>query len=328
MRCRGSWPGFLLATIVLAGTVACQSSGYYGLSALGLAKKPLAAGLVLDGQPAGALAALRYAELQSALTQDLGRPVAVEPCFVFQARHLLGSGWYAFAIVTPTHVRELTDESQARVLAIPVDSAGRVAREAVLVVPADSETQSAAELGGKVVAFGPSGDARTHHAALQFLAEAGVKKADLSLEILPLPGVLKHIADPRVRAQTVINGEAAAAFLDLAAWEALPERSGEERKVGRDRLRVIGRTAALPSRLIVTSPKLDDAVAHRLQAALLAMADAHPDALTPLGISGYQAPDEKTLATCRSLVVDQAQERGSGESPPEETAGAKNTPSS
>jgi ABC-type phosphate/phosphonate transport system substrate-binding protein len=246
---------------------------------------------------------LRYGKLQSALTESIGRPVTVEPCFVFQAKELLDSGWYAFAIITPTHYESLVGEEQTRILAIPTDAAGRVAREAVLVVAADSEIQSASELQGKVVAFGPTGDARTHHAALQRLAEAGVKRDDLKRELLPVPGALKHVADPRIRAQTVINGTAAAAFLDIAAWEALPAHSGEARKVGRDRLRIIDRTTALPSRLIIASPKLDHAVVKTLQEALLTIADAHPEALTSLNASGYCMPDEKTLSACRALVV-------------------------
>ena len=304
MRTRNTWLRLILGAAVLTGTAGCQSSGNYFLSALGLTKKPLAAGLVLDGHPEGALATLRYAKLQNALTQELDQPVAVEPCFVFQARQWLDSGWHGFAIISPAHFRTLTGDSPARILAVPTDATGRIVREAVLVVSENSEIQSAAELRGKVVAFGPSGNARTHHAALQLLAEAGVKRDDLKREILPVPGVLKHVADPRVRAQTVINGTAVAAFLDVAAWEALPAHSGEERKVGRDRLRIIDRTAALPSRLIVASPKLNEVDAQELRNALLAMADAHPDALHPLGISGYCTPDEKTLATCRNLVVE------------------------
>ncbi|MCK4343552.1 MAG: PhnD/SsuA/transferrin family substrate-binding protein [Phycisphaerae bacterium] len=300
----------LLFLVALSGVAGCQTTTSYLLSSIGLKKKPLAVALVLEQRPGEVVAALnpfaRYKKLQEALADDLGRPVAVDPCFTFQARHGLGNGWYALAVVTPTQFARWPRDASFRVLAVPLDSKGRLVRGAVLIVPANSELREVSALRGQVVAFGPRDDARTHHAAVQLLRGVGVEKADLTLEMLPVPGSLKHMPDARATAQAVLKGSAAAGFIDEAAWEAFAEHEEKEGEPARDKLRVIGRTGALPGRLVIASPKLDEAAAKKVQAALLAMGENHPEALEPLGVSGYQRPSEELIAACRELIAVEA----------------------
>ncbi len=304
MRRIATFPALLLA-VALSLLTGCHSTGVRFLSLIGLEKQPLSVALVA-GQPTEAVAeALNpfpaYAALQKALSEQLGRPVAVDVCFPFQVDSSLVSGWYDLAVVTPSQYAGLTEPQSLRVLAIPLDQQHRPARSAVLVVSAGSPVQTMPELRGRAVAFGPPGDSRTHYAALLLLQEAGLKKTDLALDLLPVPGSLKHLPDMRSVAQTVIAGSAAAGFIDEAAWAAFPTHSAQAGEPAQDKLRALARTRALPDSLVVASPKLDAATADRVQAFLLAAGTEHPDALEPLALSGYQTPTADLLSACRSL---------------------------
>jgi ABC-type phosphate/phosphonate transport system substrate-binding protein len=292
------------AILALVGGVGCQTTGSYMLSGMGLQDKPLAIALVLDGKPDAALAPLNpfpsYAALQKRLSETLDRPVAIDPCFGFQAQQGLESGWYGLAFVTPTQYSRLPNSAELRVLAAPVDSRGRVMWPAVLVVPQDSEIEAVADLKGKKVAFGPREDARTHQAAVRLLEESGLRETDLNLEVLPLPG-LKHMPDTKSIAQSVINRSSDAGFVDEADWEALPVESDDERRPSRDRLRVIARTMAVPEELIVAGPSLEPETARAVQDFLLSAAQEHPDVLAPLGVAGFQTVGESAIAACRTL---------------------------
>jgi len=282
----------------------CQTAGLNFLSLIGLQKKPVSVAVVVD-RPLEAAEALNpfsaYGSLQKAMSSELGRPVAIDVCFPFQVEGGLSSGWHDLAILTPTQYARLTSPGQLRTAAFAVDRDGQAVRPAVLIVRADSPIQQIADLRGRVVAFGPAEDARTHYAALQLLEANGLKPSDLALELLPLPGSLKHLPDGRAVAQSVLNQSSDAGFIDEAAWEALPEEPARAGEPARGRLRVISRTAALPTRILVAGPKLDQATFESVRAFLLAAGQKHPQALEPLRLKGYQTTDEATLTACREL---------------------------
>ncbi len=307
MRRIATCPAVLLCAAVLPWTAGCQTLPSRLLSLIGLSKEPLSMALVMDNRPLAPVEALnpfpRYAALQKALGEGLERPVAVDICFAFQADLGLASGLYDVADVTTTQYARLTNPEMLRVLAVPVDAEGRVARSAVLVVAADSAIFDVAHLRGKVVAFGPADDARTHHAALHLLQQNGLAKTDLALELLPVPGGLKHMPDARSVAQTVINSSSDAGFIDEGAWEAFPEHATQADDPARDKLRIIGRTAAVPDRVIVASPKLAVQTADRVCELLCAMGRDRPDALKPLGIAGFERRDAEEAAAWRRLIL-------------------------
>jgi len=304
MRRSASSLGLVLAVVVLTSAAGCQTAGVRLLSLIGLEKPPLSVALVMD-RPAAAAEAINpfpsYAALQKLLADHLGQPVAVDVCFPFQVDPGFATGWYDFAVLTPAQYADLAPPSEPKVIAISVDKQGRTARCAVLVVPTASAVQSPADLRGQVVAFGPAGDTRTHYAALRLLTDAGLKPTDLALEFLPVPHSLKHYPSMRGVAQAVINGRAAAGFVDEAAWEAFPGHDEREGEPAQDKLRIIGRTCALPDYLVVAAPTLDEATARRVQAFLLAVGKEHPEAFEPLMASGYQTPSVEMLATCHAL---------------------------
>lgn len=293
--------------VVLCATgVGCRTAGLHFLGFIGLQKKPLTVAMVMDRPAHAAVQAINpfglYRPLQETMTRSLERPVAVDICFPFQVQMGFDTGWYHAAVVTPAQYARLSDDTRSRVLVVPVDREGRSARGALLIVPLNSPVSAAAELRGQTVAFGPAEDSRTHIAALQLLKEAGLSRTDLALEVLPVPGSLKHFPDGRSVAQSVINGSSAAGFIDEAVWESFPEHATKEGEPARDRLRILGRTAALPDRIWIASPKLDGATANQLRTFLLEAGGDHPRALEPLGVAGYEVPGEELLASCRALA--------------------------
>jgi ABC-type phosphate/phosphonate transport system substrate-binding protein len=310
MRRSAAIPVLLPIFLLLTGAGGCQSTGLRFLNLVGLEKDPLVIALVAQQQKSGPevnpLALLNpfgpYERLQSALRAELGRPVAWDLCFPVQLEPGLNTGFFHLALISPLEYARLPQPERFTVVAVPADERGQVARPAVLVVAADSAIQSVEDLRGKTVAFGPANDSRTHAAALELLAQHGLKPGDLSLELLPLPGSLKHMPNMRAVAQSVMHASSDAGFIDAAAWEAFPELAEREDDPARGRLRVIAKTSAVPEQLVVGSPKLDQAVMEKVRAALLALERAHPEALRPLHVSSYQVPTDELIQACRRLT--------------------------
>lgn len=293
------YPPLPLAAIgVFLGALAgCQSSGAYALktlSTIGLAKEPLTIGLVLEQKPAAALDALNpfsaYAGVQSALSKEMDRPIAVDPCVEFQAQLGLPTGLYDLAVMTPAQYVRLP-EPRPSVLVVTVDEQDRAARPAVLLVAHDATLANVAELRGKHVAFGGADNARTHHAALQLLAEAGLKAGDLKLD---LPGALHHVADASAALRELAAGQVAAAFIDLQDWEKL-STEGTDKQPGQAQFRVLAQTLPVPSQVVVASPTLDTLTLSRLRQKLTHLNEDYPEAFKPLGIRGYRVPEAGLL---------------------------------
>lgn len=293
-------PGHLLlpALILFAG---CQSAGLRLLNLIGLESRPLSVALVTD-RPTDAVQAVNpfaaFKPLQAALAEELGRPVAVDVCFVSQAESGFASGWYDLAIVTPTQYARFRNPAAVRTLCLAEDRQGRSARSALLVVPSESSIQSVHDLRDRVVAFGPAEDGVTHYGALQYLRSNGLRPKDLKLDLLPLPGSLRHYADGRGVAEAVGSGAADAGFIDEADWEALAD-PGEGS--ARDRLRVVGQTPPLPIKLLIAAPRLDDETAARVRSFALQVGTTRPEVLAGLPVSGYRAPDDALVQACRTL---------------------------
>jgi phosphonate transport system substrate-binding protein len=288
---------------LLASQSGCQSgaTGASVLSLIGLSEKPLVVALIVEPGVLNPFAP--HEELRKAMSKAIKRPVRLDLCLPIQLEPNLQLGFYDFACVTPACYVEMSQRVRFDVIAAAADQAGRVARSAVLVVAADSEIEDVTDLRGKTVAFGPRDDARTHHAGLLLLRENGIAKADLSLEVLPLPGSLKHFAKSRDVAQSVINASSDAGFLDEAAFDAMPQTSSIDSEPARDRLRVIARTIPVPTKLVIRSPKAKADLVSKVTDFLLTADEKHPNALRPLLLSGYQAPSEQMLAACKDLSI-------------------------
>ncbi len=310
----------VILLVLSVGLTGCQTAGLRMLRVIGLSEDPLAIALIVEQRPEEALKALnpfqRYTVLQRTLSADVDRPVSIEPCFVFQSRVGLDSGWYQLAVATPAQYAELAETLDLRVLAAPVDDKGEMLSRAVMIVRADSPIEEVAQLRGQAVAFGPVDSTLTHHAALQLIRSAGLKRTDLALDAVPVPGSLRHMPHPRAVAQAVANGSAAAGFITEADWQALPETDPRENEPARDDLRVVAHTLALPKCLLVASPKLDEPTVMEVREFLLAVGRDHPEAVAPLDIQGYEAVGKDVLSRCRQLRSSDSQESVASETPP------------
>jgi len=196
----------MLAVSALGSQAGCRSGAPASrlLHFLGLSKKPVVIALLVEPGVLNPFAP--HEKLRKAMSETISRPVRLDLCLPIQLEPNLTLGFYDFAFVTPGCYAAMKDRERFRIVAASADRAGRLARSALLVVSAGSEITRADELRGKMVAFGPSGDARTHQAGLILLREHGLKKTDLSLSLLPVPGSLKHFATMRDIAQSVSNG--------------------------------------------------------------------------------------------------------------------------
>lgn len=316
MRVRPSWSpitsrrGVLLTGALLACLAAnagCQTIGTLIVSRAMFQRSPLQIALVTDDVPAAAIAPLNpfplYLSLQAAMSREIDRPIIVEPCFPFQAAQGLANGWYEIAILTPAQIARLGASTPAP-FAVSVDAAGAVLRPALLVAAADGPIQSIGDLRGRRVAFGPLGDSRTHYAALQLLRDNGLTPADLAPVGLTPAGGPHHMADGASIARAVSNGEVDAGFIDKAAWAALGASADVVVGARAADLRVIGVTLALPDTLLVASEKLDSLDLARVRRFFLNVGQRDPEALKPLGVSGYIAIADDHVAACRALRVE------------------------
>ncbi len=298
-----------LSIVTLLTNAGCRSGGIPLLNLLGVGK-PLVVALVADehASTGGNLLELLnpfapYEPLRKALSEHTGRQVALDLCLPIQVKPNLGLGFYHLAMVSPVQYGQLGDRERFRVIAVSVDEQQRSARSGLLVVRHDSDVRIVEDLRGKKVAFGPARDARTYYAGLELLKRNGLAKSDLALELLPIPGSLRHFSDTRSLARSVLNGSYDAGFIDEQAWEVLPEHDEREGEPARDRLRIVTKTLAVPDRLIVCSPKLPEADGEKIRRFLLAAAQDHPEILRPLRLSGYQKPTGELLDACRRLTA-------------------------
>lgn len=305
------------ATFVLAGCLAgllglaagCRSVPVRILNLIGLSQKPLvflhvAEKSTADDESLGELIDpfAPYRPLRQALSQRIERHVVPELCFAFQVEPALQLGTCHLAVISPVHYAAMSQRERFEVVAVPIDASGQSARPALLVVREDSPLARVEDLKGESVAFGPAQHPRAHIAALALLEAHHVKRSDLALEALPIPGSLKHINKPRDVALAVLRGRAAAGFIDEAGWDRLPE-SAEGDAPSRDKFRVLARTAPLPNRLIIASPKLEPETVERIREFFLTVDERHPAALEPLQVKDFAPADPVQVATWLETVA-------------------------
>ncbi|MBI5863685.1 MAG: PhnD/SsuA/transferrin family substrate-binding protein [Planctomycetes bacterium] len=295
-------------TAALLLMTGCQATGVAVLNVVGLAEKPLVVTSVAERRQAydNPLQVLdpfaQVRPLLDALGKNCARAAVPDMCFEFQLAPNLALGTAQLADVSPLHYARLADRTKFQVIAVATDMKGRPMRSAVLVVAADSKIDSIAGLRGKTVAFGPSRDGRTHQAALLLLQDNGLKPQDLSLELFPVPGSLKTFPNAADVLQSVSNASSDAGFVDELAWEELadqPPKLGQPSKSG---LRVIGKTIAVPDRLFLRSPTLDDATAAKAAEFLLSAAQKAPNALKPLHYGGFDGCTPEIVDACMKLM--------------------------
>lgn len=248
-----------------------------------------------------------YIPLQEALSAALSRPLAIEACYPQQVFAGLKEAWYDFVVLTPVQYAELVRSSHPNVpldvLVTAVDKQSRPSRAAVLVAAQGGPVSTVSAVRGHRVAFGPEGDALTHHAALMLLADAGVRAVDLAKErTVGVRGAeLLHLPRATEVLRAVTTGAVIAGFIDELEWErfvAGPPGSGPRP----EQLRVVARTVALPPRLVLVSAQVPREVRRLARQALLRFGRERPEIFDPLTIGGFVDPEVDALLACDQLL--------------------------
>lgn len=295
-----------VAVLLLAGSGCRSAIGVGLLNLVGLSEKPLVLGVVTERLDAAQRSAELlnpigpYNDAMNALGSATKRRVTPSVCFPFQVEPNLKVGLFHLAVLTPSQFARLKTPESCEVMASAVDQEGRAARPALLIVRTDSPITSCDGLRAKIVAFGPNYDSRTHVAALKLLKDHGLAKGDLSLEVLPVPGSLKHFPNASGVLKSVNNRSSDAGFVDIADWEALAE-SGSGDSPGRSAFRIVAETVALPNHLVLRSPTLDANTSARAREFFLTVDERNAQAMVAVKASGYQAADPALLEACLSL---------------------------
>lgn len=264
--------------------------------------KPIAIGIVTENPIDMIVPFTAYDGLCRRLSKETGRNVVAQPCAPFQVESYLESGFYQFAVVTPAQYARLSNRDALTVVAAPKDSEERLARAALLLVASDSDYHEVTQLRNKLIAFGPSGNSRTHIAALELLKEHGIGRDAIKTDMLPIPGSLRHVADARAIVRSVASGGSDAGFIDEADWQTSAEAANSTSIASPERFRVIGRTIALPDALIVASPKTPQEVIDQVRRFLIAASQDNMDVLEPLKISGYVHVSDDLIRACEALA--------------------------
>lgn len=300
--------GWVALAAVLVVQLGCQAPVVV-LNLIGIADKPLTITSVAERRYdyKGPLQVLDPFEqtrpLYDALGKEVRRAVVPDMCFEFQLAPNLALGTAQLADASPLHYARIKDAEKFPVLAVATDPRGRVARPALLVAGASSGISEIGGLRGKTVAFGPPRDARTHHAGLLLLRENGINRADLSLELFPVPGSLKTFPNGPDVLQSVLNKSSDGGFVDELFWESLPDSAESPNAIAKSKFRVIGRTMPVVERLILRSPSLDEATAQQVSQFFLTANERHQAALLRMQYGGFAAPPADLLEQCRRLLA-------------------------
>lgn len=161
----------LLSMLALGVVAACQPEGARAVRLTGAQPRPLMVALVMDQADAAAPdfgPVPAYRALQEAMSQEIGRPVAVEVCFPFQARAGFEDGWYDVAFVAPAQFAALRNPKTLRVLTVTPNTQGQ-SLPAQLQVAAPRLDQTSAD---RVRAFLLTAD-RKHPEVVAPLAVSG-----------------------------------------------------------------------------------------------------------------------------------------------------------
>jgi ABC-type phosphate/phosphonate transport system substrate-binding protein len=309
----------ICAVTVLAG---CRAGGLPLINLLGL-DKPVVVGLVADKAPAlgdNPLELLNpfgaYEPMRKGMSRSLGRPVALDLCLEPLLEPNLRLGYYDFAIVTPAEYLHLHDRQRFMIAAIGADDPNHWTRSGVLIVATDTPIRKVEDLRGHRVAFGPGRNARTHSCALALLAQHGLKPADLSLDVLPIPGTLKVYNTDRSLAQAVMNNSADAGFVDEGYWDSLPQHDPRPDEPTRERFREVGRTRAIPDLLVIASGKPDAHTTEQVVTFLLS--DQNRQAAQKKGAAAarYAKPTPDIIAACTGSAGEDETGRSEAASAP------------
>jgi len=266
-----------------------------------------------------------WLSFQEQLSRKLDRPVLVENLQPFQLAAHLETGRLHFAWLPAADYLALVEEGEmGRVLLISESAE----RRGLIVVAANSKVQSIGDLKGRRFAFGPKDDPVLHAGALAVLEEGGVTEADISKEVLPLPGQLQHHTSSKEVAREVVYGLSVGdlgtggGVIEESEYLALPESGGQLLPLpscSKDQFRILGRTEPIAVRTfedgpVVAGEAADPALVTAVREFLLAAPTEHVAVLSDLGLVAFESAPTGVFA-CKTRLQELAKDQTPSEIP-------------
>jgi len=274
-----------------------------GREIFGIGKEPVRVGITLVHTDK--YEAAPWLPMQRQMQRVLKQPVQFEPLQPLQIKAHLASGRLQFAMVCKNEEAEiLAEPGIGRVIASPVFEEGANRNRALLVVSADSDTESIEQLRGQRIAFGPIGNPLTHVAAMAMLEKNGIPRDTIPRELLPIPGTLRHHLNSFESAKAVIYERGlgiAAGFVDKKDYDKWPDTGGSLLllRISKDQLRILGETEAVPSLPdgpVLAGAKTDEALVDRFTTFLMEELPKNRSICSRLGLIRYQGTQPDTSA--------------------------------
>jgi ABC-type phosphate/phosphonate transport system substrate-binding protein len=272
-----------------------------GREIFGIGKTPVRVGITLVHTDQRSAAP--WIPMQREMQRSLNQPVQFESLLPFQIKTHLASGRLQFAMVEQVDEEQiLTEPGVGRVIARPIFEEGANQSRALLVVAADSDTQSIEELKGQRIAFGPIGDPVTHVAAIKMLEANGIPLDSIPRELLPIPGALRHHLNSFETAKAVIYERPlgiAAGFVAKDDYDKWPDTGGSLLllRISKDQLRVLGETEPvpnLPDGPVLASAKADPELVKRVETFLFDELPGRKNIRARLGLVKYEPAEAET----------------------------------
>lgn len=227
----------------------------------------------------------RFRPLTLYLGGVLGRPVRLVIARTYDEQiEMIASGRADYAYIGPTPYVRARERGRVEIL-VGESEGGQAFYQSALVVRADSPIDKVTDLIGKRVAFGAEISMSSAVAPKLILAQAGVRRADLS-DVAYLD---RH---ERV-ALAVLHGDFDAGGLRLDIAKTYLPRG----------LRVLATSQPLPPHVIAASPKVAANDAARVRQALLHPDAAGREAMRALGPdNGFVAIDDGHFIAVRRML--------------------------
>lgn len=227
----------------------------------------------------------RFRPLTLYLGGVLGRPVRLVIARTYDEQiDMIASGRADYAYIGPTPYVRARERSRIEILAGESEG-GQAFYQTALVVRSDSPIMKVADLAGKRIALGAEISLGGSVVPKNFLAQAGLRRADLA--------AVEHLGRHERVALAVLHGDFDAGGVRLDIVRAYLPRG----------LRVLATSQPLPPHLIVASPGVSPREAARVREALLAPDAGGREAMRALGPdTGFVEMDDAHYNVVRRML--------------------------
>ncbi|MCP4594383.1 MAG: phosphate/phosphite/phosphonate ABC transporter substrate-binding protein [bacterium] len=214
-----------------------------------------------------------HAGLRNALGRHLGCRVQIQELKPFQIAAHLQSGRIQYALVSQANYEAMLEDGPVGEI---IATATPLIRKGLIVASAKSGIEEISQIKGKRFAFGPKDDAILDIAAAHALEVAGISKADIHKELIPLlpkedliplrPNLERlqyHLSSFESAKEIVYGLGTEVGVIEAAEYESYPETGGRllPLRFAQDDFRILGETEETRSETTLAGPFVASPVA-------------------------------------------------------------------